>query len=84
VLKLEPEGLSVFEATLVDELGAGIVGWDTIVESGRGLERVGVLSLDVCSTGGTVLGLAAVDVITLVDSAGQLVTVGAQLIMVTS
>lgn len=84
VLIPEPVGLFVFETTLVDQLGAGIVVWDKIVESGRGLVRVGVLSLDVFSTGRTVLGLAVIDVITFVESAGQLVTVGAQLIMVTS
>lgn len=43
-----------------------------------------VIAVSVAVTGHTVVEIAIVEVTTVVESAGQLVTVGAQLVMVTS
>lgn len=75
-------GLFGFGTTLVDQLGTETVVWDVVVESGCGLVRVGVLSLDAFSSGRTVLKSATVDILTFVKLSGRLVTVDAWLITV--
>lgn len=52
--------------------------------AGAEYEVVTAVKVSVAVTGQTVVEMAIVDVTTVVDSAGQLVTVGAQLVIVTS
>lgn len=75
-----PAGVSLGEADTTDEptgktlLGLGPEG------SGEELAGTGVASV----TGHTVVEMAIVEVVTIVESAGQFVTLAAQLVMVTS
>lgn len=84
VLTPGPREVLVGDDLLVDPIEVDTALGDDTVEIGRGVTRVGVLSHEVlCATGYTVVDTAMVDAITLVESAGHLVTPGAQLVTVT-
>lgn len=78
-------GVSVFE--VVDD-GTGnsgtavVVGTESAVDTGVDAGSEAVVSPETSETGQTVVETAMVEVTTVVDSAGQLTTSGAQLVMV--
>lgn len=71
-------------AVVLGPEGAGTVGAGPVVLDPEGTGTGSVPGLPVSVTGQTVVEIAMVEVTTVVESAGQLVTVGAQLVMVTS
>jgi ribosomal 50S subunit-recycling heat shock protein len=85
-LPLGPAGLVTGELPLGPAgLEADPAGTDSVEEDPAGAVSVGIEPAGVVSvTGHTVVEMAMVEVTTVVESAGQLVTVGAQLVIVIS
>ena len=67
------------DTTLDEPTGRTLLGLDSVGAGGE-LAPTGVISV----TGQTVVEMGIVDVVTMVESAGQLVTSGAQLVIVIS